>query len=147
MSWTIVESGMYMAAASIMRLRPLLGKFSTWFKGLRTTERADSLKFLRGQYQDESKSTPRVSKFPDNHGDVSLQSLEVPTDTTRYHHEVWPVGKIVVAIMSWNIHGGEEKCGVNFRKLTSFSITNAFPSAFRHFHRGYQLLQPLGTCL
>jgi hypothetical protein len=32
MSWTIVESGMYTAAASMMRLRPLLSKLPGWLK-------------------------------------------------------------------------------------------------------------------
>jgi hypothetical protein len=32
MSWTIVESGMYTAAASMMRLRPLLSKLPDWLK-------------------------------------------------------------------------------------------------------------------
>ena len=37
MSWTIVESGMYMAAACTMRLRPLLRKLPGWFKQFKTT--------------------------------------------------------------------------------------------------------------
>ncbi|KAJ5647101.1 integral membrane protein [Penicillium lividum] len=82
MSWTIVESGMYTAAASIMRLRPLLGKLPTWFKSFRNSERAESWKVLRGRDQDGSKSPPRASKVPDNQGNISLHSFEVRDKTT-----------------------------------------------------------------
>lgn len=38
MSWTIVESGMYTAAASIMCLRPLLSKLPAWVRQIGSRE-------------------------------------------------------------------------------------------------------------
>jgi hypothetical protein len=78
MSWTIVESGMYTAAASIMRLRPLLSKLPAWFKRTRTTEENGEVSWSDHRMKNRIglDRYPGFSRQPMNHGHIPLGSFE-----------------------------------------------------------------------
>lgn len=82
MSWTIVESGMYTAAASIMRLRPLLSKLPVWFKRTRITEENSEVSWRNNRKNNGTGSDryPGFSRHPMNHGHIPLGSFERDLD-------------------------------------------------------------------
>ncbi|KAI9035182.1 dimethylallyl tryptophan synthase [Aspergillus affinis] len=74
MSWTIVESGMYMSAACTMRLRPLLRELSGWFKQFKTTNASNGTEGISGNSQEADKGY-KLKYYP-KQGHIPLRSFD-----------------------------------------------------------------------